>query len=183
MTTATALITAEEYLRMTDLEGPTELVRGEIEHLNQPSPRHGIICNEVGWVLTSFVKQHKLGYVIANDGGIITERHPDTVRGGDVSFVSYQKVPKGSLQDAYLTVPPDIVIEVLSKSDRWPRVLQKVAEYLSAGVPVVCVLDPRNETARLYFADQPELVLTADDQLTFPNQLPGFSVRVGSLFE
>jgi Uma2 family endonuclease len=182
-TATTALITAEEYLRMTDIDGPTELVRGEIEVLNQPTPRHGKVCNKIGRVLGNFVDEHDLGHVISNDGGIITERNPDTVRGGDVWFISYQKAPRGGLDDGYLSAPPDIVVEVLSKSDRWPRVLQKVAEYLNVGVPVVCVLDSRNRTARLYFADAPEIVLSRDDELTFPNQLPGFSVRVGDLFE
>lgn len=182
-TATTALITAEEYLRMTDLEGPTELVRGEIEVLNQPTPRHGKVCNKVGRVIGNFVEDLDLGHVVSNDGGIITERNPDTVRGGDVWFVSYQKVPRGADDDQYFAVPPDLVIEVLSKSDRWPRVLQKVAEYLNVGVPVVCVLDSRDKTARLYFADAPEIVLTRNDDLTFPNQLPGFSVRVGELFE
>jgi Uma2 family endonuclease len=183
MATATHPITAEEYARLPDRGVPTELVRGEIVEMNVPFPRHGQVCVNVAFQLREFLSGRNLGHVISNDAGIITERDPDTVRGGDVWYVSSQKVPKGPLPNDYLPVPPDIVFEVFSKDDRWPRVYAKVAEYLDVGVPVVCVVNPHDETVRLFFADEPEVILTAADELTFPNQLPGFSVLVQRLFE
>jgi Uma2 family endonuclease len=183
MATATRLITAEEYARLPDRGVPTELVRGEVVEMNVPFPRHGQVCVKIARIIGDFADDHEIGHVLSNDAGIVTERDPDTVRGGDVWYVSYQKVPKGSLPNSYLPIPPDIVFEVLSKHDRWPDVYTRVAEYLNAGVAVVCVVDPRDETVRLYFPDAPEIVLTAADELTFPNQLPGFSVLVQRLFE
>jgi len=176
-------MTAEEYARLPDRGVPTELVRGEVIEMNMPFPRHGQVCVNVAFLLMDFLKSHRLGHVISNDGGIVTKRNPDTVRGGDVWYVSYQKIPKGPLPNSYLPVPPDIVFEVLSEHDRWSNVYGKVAEYLDVGVAVVCVVDPRDETVRLYFADQPESILTAADELVFPNQLPGFAVLVQRLFE
>jgi len=183
MATATRLITAAEYARLPDRGVPTELVRGEIVEMNMPFPRHGQVCINIAFLLRDYLKGHNLGHVIGNDAGIITRRDPDTVRGGDVWYVSYQKMPKGPLPNDYLPVPPDIVFEVLSENDRWPRVYAKIAEYLAVGVPVVCIVDPRDETVRLYFPDDPEIVLTSADELTLPNQLPGFSVLVQRLFE
>jgi Uma2 family endonuclease len=183
MATATRLITAEEYARLPDSGVPTELVRGEVVAMNMPFPRHGQLCVRISRVIGDFAEQRQLGHVLSNDAGIVTSRSPDTVRGGDVWYVSYEKFPAGPLPNSYLPVPPDIVFEVLSEHDRWPNVYAKVAEYLEVGVPVVCVVDPRDETVRLYFADQPESILTAADELTFPNQLPGFAVLVQRLFE
>jgi hypothetical protein len=45
----------------------------------------------------------------------------------EVAFYGYVRVPKGPLPDRYLDVPPDLIVEVLSPSDRWPKVLAKVA--------------------------------------------------------
>ena len=45
------------------------------------------------------------------------------------------------MPDRYLDTPPDLVVEVFSPSDRWPKVLAKVAEYLDAGTTIVLVLD------------------------------------------
>lgn len=183
MTTATQLITAKEYARMPDTGVRTELVRGEIIEMNIPKPRHGQVCNTAGWLIKSFAHEHDLGHVTSNDAGMLTERDPDTVRGGDVWFISYAKIPKGPLTQDYLEIPPDIVIEVKSVFDRWNKLLGKVAEYLDAGVAVVCILDPETEEVRLYYAEKPEAVLKGKDQVTFPEQLPGFAVAAKEFFE
>ena len=59
-----------------------------------PTPRHGQICGKADR-LRDFADEHDLGHVLCNDSGVITERDPDTVRGADVSFYSYAKVPRG----------------------------------------------------------------------------------------
>ncbi len=74
------------------------------------------------------------------------------------------------------------MIEVRSPSDRWPKVLAKVAEYLNAGVAVVCVLDPDPEQALLFAADRPVRVLQADEELAIPEILGAFRVAVGRFF-
>ncbi|MCH8048160.1 MAG: Uma2 family endonuclease [Planctomycetes bacterium] len=183
MATAQSLLTAEQYGELPDLERPTELVRGRIVEMNQPYPRHGLICMEIGHVVRSYVKQHKLGYVMCNDSGVITQREPDTVRGPDISFYSHERLPEGSIPQGYLNVSPNLVFEVLSPSDRWARVLEKVGEYLTAGVEVVCVLDPERETMHVYRDEIPSEVLTADDELTIPEVLGEFRVAVRALLE
>jgi Uma2 family endonuclease len=183
MATATHLITAEQYARMPDLGVATELVRGEIVEMNIPKPRHGQICSRVDRIVGNYADEHDLGHVVCNDSGVITERDPDTVRGGDVWFISYNKVPKGPFSGEYLDVAPDIVFEVKSEWDRWKDIHSKVAEYLNCGVAVVCVLDPETRTIRLYYPDQPDVRIGPDDELMFPDQLPGFCVPARAFFE
>jgi len=182
--TATRPITVEEYARLPETSRPTELVRGEIVEMNVPTPRHGYVCLNIGAILRGFVRQDDLGRVFSNDSGVITERNPDTLRGPDVWYVSYEKLPKGPLPDEHLDVVPDLVIEVLSPDDRWSRVLGKVAEYLNIGVPIVCVVNPDDATAQVFYRDNPHSrTLASGDELAFADVLPGFSVRVGELFE
>jgi Uma2 family endonuclease len=183
MPTAAQLMTAEEYARLPDLGRPSELVHGEIVEMNLPVPRHGQICSRIVRLIGEFVDERALGHLLANDAGILTQQDPDTVRGADVCYISFEKLPPGPLPDRYLDVPPDIVFEVLSPTDRRAIVLKKVAEYLEMGVPVVCVVDSPAETVHLYFAEQPEVTLSAEEELTFPQQLPGFRIPVKSLFE
>jgi Uma2 family endonuclease len=75
------------------------------------------------------------------------------------------------------------VFEGLSPSEPWKDVLQKVAEYLTAGVRVVCVLDPEEEKAYVYHADKPEQILTAEQAWSVPDFLPDWSVPVQRFFE
>lgn len=184
MSTATApkLLTAEEYARL-DVDHPTELVRGVVQNMFPPRSRHGQVCSRVARILGNYCDANDLGHVLSNDAGVITERDPDTVRGGDVIFYDYRRVPKGKVPDGYIQVPPDLVFEVLSPDDRQSKVLRKVTEYLLAGVKVVCVLDPEDETVRIYRDDKPEEMRRADDDFTVSEVLSGFCCRVSKFFE
>ena len=188
MATVTAtgerLLTLEEYVQMPDNGAPTELVRGRVVTLTPLYSYHGFVCSKADRILGAFVDPRELGYILSNDSGVVTERDPDTLRGADVAFYSFARVPKGSLlHRGYLSVAPDLVIEVRSPGDAWSEILTKVAEYLRAGVRVVCVLDPQRTTATVYRADAPEVTLHEDQELTFSDVLPGFSVEVRRFFQ
>lgn len=176
------LLTADEYLRLADNGEPTELVRGRIVPMNMPGFRHGKICTRLVRILGRFLDVHDLGHVVGNDAGVITARGPDTVRGPDVAFYTYERLPRGANPVGYPAVTPEVVFEVLSPGDRQSAVLAKVAEYLEAGVRHVCVLDPQRETVTVYSADDPEVILAGEQALALPDILPGFHVPVQELF-
>ena len=98
MSTATApkLLTVEEYARL-DVDHPTELVRGVVHHMPPPRSRHGQVCSRIDRIVGNYCDEHDLGHVLSNDAGVITEREPDTVRGGDVIFYDYRRDPKGKI--------------------------------------------------------------------------------------
>ncbi len=177
-------MTADQYAELPDLGYPTELVRGQIKVMNRPYPSYGEICMTVGSMIREFVRKHKLGRVVGNDSGVITERQPDTVRGPDVAYFSFQRVPPGRLpRRGYLDVTPDLAIEVKSVFDRWSEIDEKIGEYLKAGVLVVCVVDPDTDSVQVHIADKPMRVVGRDEELTLPEVLPGFRVTVRELFE
>jgi Uma2 family endonuclease len=183
MATAEALMTAEEYLLLPDDGTPNELVRGRVVPVNMPKPRHGEICANIVFLLGSFAREHGLGRVICNDSGVITERDPDTVRGADVAFYSYLRMPKGPAPRGYPAMAPDLVFEVRSPGDRWRDILEKVLEYLDAGVTEVCVVDEVQQTIHLYSAEQPDRILTADEELSLPDILGDLRLKVQQLFD
>lgn len=180
---ASPLLTAEEYARRPDPGYPEELVRGRIVPMPQPTRHHGEICSKSVRIFGNFADDHDLGKVISNDAGVITRRGPDTVRGADVAYYSYQRVPRGPMPKDYGTEPPELVVEVRSPSERWAKVLEKVAEYLEAGVLAVVVLDDDSRTALLALADEAPRRLGPDEELTLPGILPDFAVPVRRFFE
>ena len=81
----------------------------------------------------------------------------------------------------FTDVAPDLVVEVLSPSDRPGAVLTKVADWLSAGTRLVWVLDPARRLARVYRHDGSEQILTADESLDGEDVVPGFTCPLGEI--
>jgi Uma2 family endonuclease len=144
---------------------------------------HGVVCNLISRRPGNWVEDRNLGRTVSNDSGIVTRRGPDTLRGADLAYYGFARISKGSHPERYPDVPPEIVIEVRSPSDRWKDIHEKVAEYLGIGVSIVCVIDPELRTAWLYFPDQPDRIVGPEGELTFPESLADFSVPMKSLFE
>lgn len=176
-------LTAEQYARLPDDGVKSELVKGRIVRMTPPFTYHGYVCNRIQRFLDQFIEAHGLGRLFTNDAGVLTERSPDTVRGADAAYYSFARLPPGPLpREGYYTAP-DLAVEVRSPSDRWPDVLEKVSEYLKAGVAVVVVLDPRTNSAFVYRADHEPQTFGPDDTLTLPDVLPGFELVVRRVFE
>jgi Uma2 family endonuclease len=177
------LLTAEEFARRPDPGHPEELVKGRIVAMPPPGFRHGELCAQAVFLLKSFLKESDLGRVLSNDAGVITERGPDSVRGPDVSFYRYERLPKEARPEGYPAVPPDLVLEILSPADHWPKVLAKVVEYLDAGVAAVCVIDPEQRSLHLYEGDQAVRILREADELALPALLGDFRVAVSRFLD
>lgn len=181
MSIAQQSITASEFEQLS-FERPTELIRGEIVECEMPTTRHGSVCLAIGALLWIWSRSTKLGTTFSNDSHVLTERDPDTVRGPDCAFIRYDRLPGGKLPTGVLTIPVDLAIEVLSPSDRWTEVMEKVLEYLKSGVSEVWVVDPDKRTVAIHRADQTPVYLTESDTLTRPELLPGFSCQVAEFF-
>jgi len=183
MTTATqTLMTAEEFAGLPTQVPPAELVRGRIVPVTVPAPRHGQVCCRIARLIGNYADEHQLGHVVVNDSGVITHRDPDTVRGADVAFYSFRRVPAGPLPPGYLSVAPELVFEVRSPSDRWAKLLAKVSEYLEVGVSVVCLLDPASETMQIYQAEELPRTLDAEDEFYLPDVLGDLRIPVRRFF-
>ena len=182
MAIASDLITAEVFLSLPDDGQAYELVRGSTVMMVRPGYRHGKVCGNVVRLLGNYVAEHELGSIVSNDAGVITERNPDTVRGPDVAFYSYARVPRGADPVGYPTAAPEIVFEVLSPYDRWPAVLGKAAEYLDAGVLVVCVLDPELRSATICRTNQAPLTVARQEELLLPELHADFRVPLAHFF-
>lgn len=177
------LMTAEDYFRLQPDGRVTELVRGKVEEMNPPGFRHGKRCARITYLLSRFLEEHDLGHAVGNDTGVVTERDPDTVRGADVAFYSYRRVPKDAEPEGYPDAIPELVFEVLSPTDSWARMLRKVSEYLEAGVLVVCVVAPNQSKVYVHRPDAPAVELAEEDEFTLSDVLPGFRIPVRQFFE
>jgi Uma2 family endonuclease len=180
-TVAHRLITAEEFARMPDPDDGSqqELVRGEIVTMPPPKGLHGVCCVKATLRLENFVEANRRGTVCANDTGVITERDPDTVRGLDIGYWSYERLPQ--VTDAYIEVAPDLAVEVLSSSNRPGQIRQEMREYFNRGVRMVWIIHPVDRTVTVYRSLDEGRVLHEAATITGEDVLPGFSCLVADL--
>ncbi len=175
------LMTADEFAQRHGGEY-VELVKGQVKELPMPFPKHGKICFKAARYFGNFIEERDLGHVMTNDSFVVTRRNPDTVRGSDVCYWSYDRLPKGAVPDGLITIPPDLVLEVRSPSERWTEVFAKILEYLDAGVRVAILLDSPSATASVYRRDEIQQIFDNGDELILPDVLPGFAIPVRQFF-
>jgi Uma2 family endonuclease len=174
-------ITGEQLMEMGDI-GRAELVNGEIIELMPTGHIHGYIEFLIANLLFNFVRQHNLGRVLGGEAGVYTRRNPDTVRGMDIAFVSNERMSQAQ-EAGFLDVAPELIVEVMSPSDRWIDIQEKLVEYFDIGVQLVWLVDPQLEQIHVYHSLDDVTRLTAENNLTAPHLLPGFSVPLTEIFE
>ena len=122
----------------------------------------------------NFVEANDLGEVFNADTGFIIELGPDTVRAPDVSFVRKENIPPGGIPKGFIPGAPDLAVEVISPSDSYTEVAEKVAQLLQAGTQLVVLIDPRARTVSLRYDGEIDRLTEArrPDTRRSPARLP-----------
>ncbi len=175
----TKLWTVEDIERLPDDDDRYALIRGTLYRMPPTKPRHGRITNLIGRLVGDFVAAHDLGAVY-DQSGFILQRDPDVLLAPDLAFVQRDRVPAD--EDIYPALAPDLVIEVISRSQTGPSIAEKIALYLAAGVRLVWAIDPERRTVRVCRPGAADRVLTDAETLTGEDVLPGFRIEAGRLF-
>lgn len=144
----------------------------------------GGISGEVGVLLSRHLANHVYPNRLGRVFGAQTDFELKGVgrRQPDVAFVALERLPV-NVRDA-VPVPPDLAVEVYSKSDNVYDMGDKIQEYFSAGVRLVWVVQPVTKIVEIYHpnAHKP-ITLGIDDELDGENVVPGFKIKVSALFE
>src|SRR6266566_367088 len=176
-----APLTAEELLARSIPDKRVELVRGVLIVREPAGYAHGRVAMNLAVRLATYVESAAAGQVFAAETGFTLARGPDTVRAPDIAFVRRDRLPDPVTQ-GFPDLAPDLVVEVLSPSDRPGEVLAKVADWLSAGTRLVWVVDPERGLARVYRQDGTEMLVARDETLDGEDVVPGFSCGLSAVF-
>lgn len=182
-TTKPKLLTAEDLMRL-DSEGiKGELIMGVLHKKVSSGQEHGEIAMNLGSPLHQFVKTRRLGRVFGSDTGVQLERGPDTVREPDLAFISAGRMPLDVRERRYAQVVPDLIVEIVSPSDRPIPVYDKAQMWLRHGALLVWIIDPETRTILALHQSGPTRTYTEDDTLDGGDVLPGFACAVRDIFE
>lgn len=176
------LMTAEQLLKLPDDGWRHELIGGDLTAMAPASGPHGRVASRLDILAGHYVLQNRLGETYTADAGFLIGRDPDTVLAPDVAFIRAERVPDRRVR-GYYAVVPDLVIEVVSPSDRIPQVNRKAFSWLDAGARLVWVVDPETEEIVVHRPGNLVTVLRGEDAtLSGEDVIPGFSARLGAIF-
>jgi Uma2 family endonuclease len=166
-----------------------DLVRGRLIDMPPAWRESSRVAFEIAFHLRLFIGEHHLPMSVAGaDAGIrIAEPRgpglPPEIVSPDAQVVADSKLPP-DMPPGFWPLVPDIAVEVLSPSDRWRDVQDKIDAYMDAGTPLLWIVDPRRQMATVYRPGQPPLTLRKlDDILDGGDVLPGFGVTLREVFE
>jgi Uma2 family endonuclease len=154
----------EEYLH-TSFEGSDrEYLDGEIVERNMGEIPHSDLQGNLYRLLWRF--RSTLGIRVLTEIRIQINRR--RFRVADIAVWRNDNIGTG-----IPTVPPFLVVEILSPEDRLVRMQPKIQEYLSIGVEWVWVIDPEEKAALCYSQKQPQglavtILRTEDPEIQIP---------------
>jgi len=182
MSTSTALMTAEELLRLPRGQFRYELINGELKTMSPAGHNHGRIAIRIASPLAQFVWKNKLGEVFAAETGFRLRSNPDTVLAPDASYISEPRATQFKQTEGYWPGAPDLAVEVVSPGESKSAVRAKVLQWLGFGVRQVWVVDLKHETVTIHRSPEKATTLARDETLEVPDLLQGFRISVAEIF-
>ena len=182
-TTSTALMTAEELMRLPRGYYRGELINGEFIKMPLPKVPHGRTATRLGLPLTQFVWNHDLGEVYIGDVGFQLTWNPDTVVGPDISFISKERLAQAGDVQGYWQGPPDLAVEVYSPGYRPGKVGIRISRLFSFGTKQVWIVDLKHSTVTVYRSESDITTFSGSDYLEAQDLFPGFRISLDKIFK
>jgi Uma2 family endonuclease len=175
-------VTPEELLAMPE-GGRYELVDG-IPVEKTMSLLSGRVEAKMIRMLEGHCEDPDLGWVLGPTCGYRCFRwKPGQVRRPDVSFIARDRLPSEEhWSDGYITIAPDLAVEVTSPTDKVYDLEEKIEEYLRAGVRLIWVIHPEVRAIQVIWADGTGLRVRSGGELSGEDVIPGFRCPVDALF-
>jgi Uma2 family endonuclease len=172
--------TDEEFMALPE-GGRYELVDGEVVDMGNSGMEHGYVASILNILVGGYVLSQKLGVVC--DSSTAFAMKTGNKRSPDFSFVSkdrlqgVRRLTKGFFQGA-----PDLAVEVISPSNTFEEIHNKLVEYFENGCRLAWVINPDEQSVLVYRQPQPDRLLKVTDALSGEEVIPGFELPVAELF-
>ena len=183
--------------QLLDIDAVTELMRqpefadkrfylidGVIYEMSPVKRLHSRIANRISMYLGIFVEERDLGEVHV-EHGFHSPGDRSTMLAPDVAFISHARL-SGQPEDGFISVMPDLAVEIGSPSDSLAQLRRKASIYLDNGSHVVWIVLPSQrgvDVCRSASGARLDIeFIGADGILLGEDALPGFELELSRLF-
>jgi Uma2 family endonuclease len=181
-----------DFIEQTN-EQVFEIINGERIPKLPTVGGHNFVLNLLYQLLFVHLMATSVGKVFSEATYVLPDKYDSNwVRGSrtpDILYYAQQRWAAYIAADAdwrekpYLLVP-DFVAEIVSPTDTFSKLDEKIDAYLLDGVRLIWIIDPQRKKAFIHAPDleQPQ-TLTGDALLDAREVIPGFQVVLSKLFE
>ena len=175
------LYTPDELLALPDGER-YELVDGQLVEPNV-SNLSNLLESRLHMQISTFIATNSLGLSFTSSGMYRCFPHrPNQIRKPDISFIRGERLSPEIYSASYVTIAPDLAVEIVSPNDEAEDLEIKIGDYRKAGIRLIWIIYPIARTARVHRLDGTIVGLEEGDEFDGEDVLPGFRCRLGDLF-
>jgi Uma2 family endonuclease len=149
----TVHIPVEEYLSKEFQDRNPEYVDGELVERALPTYKHGKIQLRFGWIFGNARRRHPL-FATSEARLRVT---PARVRVPDVAVFAGSEP-----EEDYPDHPPLVIVEILSPTDAWTSVMDRLREFEEWGVRHLWLVDPSKRRFHVFSNGDIRTVATLD---------------------
>lgn len=179
--TSEKIWTDEEFMALPDDGNRYEIVNGELVIMANSGMEHGYLATILTRSLANHIFTEKLGVLC--DSSTAFKMKSGNKRSPDISFIAKERLqglkrlPKGFFEGA-----PDLAVEIISPSNTFEEIHNKLVEYFDSGCSLAWVINPDEQSALIYRQPQPDRLLKISDNLEGEKIIPGFTMPLSNLF-
>jgi len=173
--------TYNDYYNLSD-DKRYEVIEGELIEMPAPNIEHQDISGNLEFMIRDYVKRNKLGKVY--DAPTDVKLDDMNVVQPDLLFISNEN--KGIIKDNYIEGSPDVVIEILSPSNRDHDMVTKFALYEKFCVKEYWIIDPDQKSIEIFSLDNVKLqsvCKVSEDEKVKSESFVGLELRFNDLVE
>jgi Uma2 family endonuclease len=159
-------LTLQEFLNLPPGEGDItyELVDGQASPKIQAKKFHSKLTR----ALLNLIEQccEGKGEVCPELAVALTRRGRDWMPIPDILYISNERLPLDWEQEGICSIPPDLVIEIISPGQTFGQMAAKAKDYLDAKVLRVWVLDSKARSITVFYPDAAPQTYMGEELLT-----------------
>ncbi|MCF4966208.1 Uma2 family endonuclease [Nostoc sp. CMAA1605] len=175
-------LTLQEFLNLSPGEGDTtyELIDGQAIPKMSPKKHHSKLTRASINLIEQLCEGK--GEVCPELAVALTRRGKDWVPVPDVLYISHERLPSDWEEEGVCSVPPDLVIEIISPGQTFGQMVAKAQDYLNANVLRVWILDRKARSITVFYPDAAPKTYMGDELIT-DSLFPGWELTAEQVFQ
>ncbi len=179
-TTTNKKLTLAEFLALPQGDVNCEFVDGYVKLKVSPKAFHSALQAALIVLIRTWCKGK--GRIYPEWAILLKRKGADWAPVPDLTYVSYEKLPKNWQKNEACPVPPELVIEIISPDQTIKEFEEKAKDYFAGGVLRVWVVNPEAMSIRVFDSAKSSQVYI-DDVLIVDELLPGLELTVRQIFQ